>query len=41
MVITREKGVGGGRTGCGGVNGDGRRLTRGGEHTMQYIDDVL
>ena len=29
---------GGGGGGCRGVNGDGRRLDSGGEHTIQYAD---
>ena len=31
---------GGGR-GYGGIHGDGQRLEWGGEHTVQYTDDVL
>ena len=42
MVIARGKG--GSREveeGTRGMNGDGRRLTWGGEHTVQCTDDVL
>ena len=40
MVITRGKGGGGGGEGERGINGDGRRLDVGGEHTLQCTDDV-
>ena len=39
MVITREKGMEGGRRGYGGINGDGKRPDWGGDHTMQYTHD--
>ena len=43
VVITRSMGWAGEVDECeGGMNGDGRgHLTWGGEHTIQYIDDVL
>lgn len=37
----QRKGVGAGRRGYGGINGDERRQTMQGEHTIQYIDDVI
>ena len=42
MVITREKwGVGDVEEDIGALNGDGKRLNFGSEHTTQYVDDVL
>ena len=42
MVINRKKGGWGEvEEGKGWVSGDGRRLDLGGEHILQYTDDVL
>ena len=41
-VTTREKGGSGEvEEGIGGINGDGKVLDLAGEHTIQFIDNVL
>ena len=40
MVITKGQGVGEAGDGKGEINGGGRRLDMGSEHTMQYTDNI-